>query len=157
MPATSSVTLAWNPSPSTNVVSYKIYYGTASGQYGNSVSVTGSTNVVVTGLAQGSTYYFAATAVDVQGDQSPFSNESAYFVPISSDPLAATLASATPPARGQFALNINGVVGDKYVVQVSTNLVNWTSLQTNTTPFTFVDTNAIHFKQRFYRSYYYNP
>jgi hypothetical protein len=66
---------------------------------------------------------------------------------------AANLAPATH-ARGQYALTVAGVPGYKYVVQASTNLVNWVPMQTNTAPFTFVDTNAGKFRQRFYRSVY---
>jgi hypothetical protein len=68
--------------------------------------------------------------------------------------VAPSLAKATPPSRGQFALTVSGVAGYKYVVQVSTNMVSWTCVGTNVAPFTFVDTNASQFKQRFYRSYY---
>jgi hypothetical protein len=66
---------------------------------------------------------------------------------------AAKLAPATH-ASGQYALTVAGVPGYKYVVQASTNLVNWVPIQTNTAPFTFVDTNAGKFRQRFYRSVY---
>ena len=90
--ATASVKLAWNPSISTNVVGYKIYFGLASGVYNNTISVTSSTstNATVTGLIQGTTYYFAATAVDALGGESPFSNETLYAVPVNS-------ASNAPP------------------------------------------------------------
>jgi hypothetical protein len=73
---------------------------------------------------------------------------------VSAGKVSAALAPATPPSRGQFALNVNGVTGYTYVVQVSTNMVNWDSVLTNTAPFIFVDTNACRFKQRFYRSFY---
>ena len=66
---------------------------------------------------------------------------------------AAKLAPATH-ASGQYALAVAGVPGYKYVVQASTNLVNWVPLQTNTAPFTFVDANAGKFRQRYYRSVY---
>ena len=66
---------------------------------------------------------------------------------------AATLAS-TAHAAGQYALIVAGVPGYNYVVQASTNLVSWVPVQTNTAPFTFVDTNASRFGQRFYRSVY---
>jgi hypothetical protein len=66
---------------------------------------------------------------------------------------AANLAPATH-ASGQYALAVAGVPGYKYVVQASTNLVNWVPMQTNTAPFTFVDANAGKFRQRFYRSVY---
>ena len=64
---------------------------------------------------------------------------------------AATLAPAVH-AGGQFALTVAGVSGYCYVIQASTNLVNWVPLQTNKAPFTFVDTNASQFTRRFYRS-----
>ena len=73
-----SVTLAWTPSISTNVVSYNVYYGSASGIYSNVISVVGSTNATITGLVQGITYYFAARAVDSLGAESQFSGEIAY-------------------------------------------------------------------------------
>jgi hypothetical protein len=66
---------------------------------------------------------------------------------------AAKLAPAPHPS-GQYALTVAGVPGYKYVVQVSTNLVNWVPMQTNKVPFTFVDVNAGKFRQRFYRSVY---
>jgi len=63
-------------------------------------------------------------------------------------------ATLTPSAhaQGQFALNIGGSSGMKYIVQASTNMVDWFSIQTNTAPFTFTDTQAGQFNQRFYRS-----
>jgi Fibronectin type III domain len=73
--------------------------------------------------------------------------------PVSAGKVAAALAVAAPPAHGQFAVNVIGVTGYNYVVQVSSDLVHWTSVTTNTAPFTFVDTNAGQFPRRFYRSY----
>jgi hypothetical protein len=66
---------------------------------------------------------------------------------------AATLAS-TAHADGQYALIVAGVPGYRYIVQASTDFVNWVPLQTNTAPFTFVDTNANQFNRRYYRSVY---
>ena len=79
--ATGSVTLAWFPSPDTNVVSYNIYYGCSSGNYTNKISAGNATNAVVSGLADGAAYYFAATALDDTGMESPFSNEISYSIP----------------------------------------------------------------------------
>ena len=68
--------------------------------------------------------------------------------------ISASLAAEDPPASGEFALNVNGGAGCNYVVQVSSNLVDWASIETNTAPFTFVDVNASQFRQRFYRAIY---
>lgn len=60
-------------------------------------------------------------------------------------------------AKGQYALNVSGVANYQYVIQASTNLVNWVSIATNVSPFTFVDSNASQFSRRFYRSSYTLP
>jgi hypothetical protein len=60
----------------------------------------------------------------------------------------------TAHASGQYAVIVAGVSGYKYVVQASTDFVNWVPVQTNTAPFTFVDTQAGQFNHRFYRSVY---
>lgn len=70
-----SVALSWNPSPDNTVVAYKIYYGTESGNYPNSASVGNVTNTTLTGLLNGTTYYFAAVAIDDLGSESLLSNE----------------------------------------------------------------------------------
>jgi len=79
--AAGSVTLAWDASPDASVVGYKVYYGPASGSYTNSATVGNVTNATLTGLVNGATYFFAATAFNAQGDESVFSNEATYTVP----------------------------------------------------------------------------
>lgn len=54
---------------------------------------------------------------------------------------------------GQFSFSVSGVTNQQYVVEASTNLVNWFPLQTNAAPFTFTDTNASQFSQCFYRAF----
>jgi fibronectin type 3 domain-containing protein len=147
-----SVTLTWNPSTSPGIASYNIYAGSASSVYTNKISVRGSTNVVITGLIPGAMYYFTSTAVNITGSESQFSNEIAISVP--TNQISASLAAENPPASGEFALSVNGRAGCNYVVQVSSNLAGWTSIETNTAPFTFVDVNASQFSQRFYRAIY---
>lgn len=79
----SAVTLNWAPptentdgSPLTNLSGYEIYYGTASGNYTQSVSVgnAGLATYVVDNLSPG-TYYFTVSAVNADGTQSPMSSE----------------------------------------------------------------------------------
>jgi hypothetical protein len=57
--------------------------------------------------------------------------------------------------NGQFTFTVSCAPNYQYIVQASSDLVNWTSLQTNsptTASFTVTDTNAGQFKQRFYRT-----
>ena len=65
----------------------------------------------------------------------------------------ATLKSAAK-ANGQFSFQVTGLSGGKYVVQATTDLIHWTSVQTNTAPFTFQDGATAGFNQRFYRAVY---
>ena len=67
----------------------------------------------------------------------------------------AVLSSPTYTANNQFQFTVTGAPGTNYVVQVSTNLSFpvWLSILTNPAPFTFVDSNAQSFPQRFYRAY----
>ena len=82
------------------------------------------------------------------------STNSSAAVTVLSTP-AATLSAATHSADGSFNFQVSGITGYKYVIQASSDLSHWTSLQTNTAPFTFVDKSP-DASQRFYRSYY-NP
>lgn len=75
-------------------------------------------------------------------------------------PLATAKPPALPPTLtnpvltgGQFQFLLTGSAGSNYVVQAATSLSesNWVSLRTNAAPFTFTDTNANQFQQRFYR------
>ncbi|MDB6110921.1 MAG: hypothetical protein JWR69_2671 [Pedosphaera sp.] len=64
---------------------------------------------------------------------------------------------SAPPGftNGTFQLQVSGLVGKSYVLQASTNLVDWVSLNTNTpnaTPFSLVDPGASNFPARFYRA-----
>jgi hypothetical protein len=62
--------------------------------------------------------------------------------------------SAQFGANRQFELNFLGVPGSNYVLQATTNLVNWTSLSTNTAAtnaFILMDPSATNYPYRFYR------
>ena len=82
-PGTHSVTLAWDApeqntdgSPLTDLQGYKLYYGTASRSYSDSIVIDnpGVTRYVVDTLSPG-TYYFALTAFNSKGAESDYSSE----------------------------------------------------------------------------------
>ena len=74
--AASSVTLAWDPDSGTDIITnYNIYYGAASATYTNTVAAATNTMVTISNLVNGTTYYFAATAVDTAGLESDYSTE----------------------------------------------------------------------------------
>jgi hypothetical protein len=64
----------------------------------------------------------------------------------------ALLTKAGRTVDGLFGFSVNGVAGASYAVQSSTDLVTWTSLTTNTSPFTFTDPDATNTPQKFYRT-----
>ncbi len=79
-----SATLAWTRSSNAAVTGYRVYYGLASGQYlqpkGAGIEIGPVETWVVSGLAAGSRYYFAVTAVDASGNESDYSNEASKLV-----------------------------------------------------------------------------
>jgi hypothetical protein len=52
-------------------------------------------------------------------------------------------------AQGQFSFTVNGPPGTGYVIQSSSNLVNWVPVLTNVAPFTFSD--SVSMVDHFYR------
>ena len=54
--------------------------------------------------------------------------------------------------NGQFTFTVNGTTDSSYAVQATTDLVNWTSVQTNTAPFLFTDPNSSAAGKKFYRA-----
>jgi hypothetical protein len=119
--ASQSVTLTWNPSVNTNVAGYKIYYGAASLTYTNSITVGNVTNTTVTGLADDTTYFFAATTYDSTGAESEFSNEASYQTGgtnvnvVSTNSTSGSIASQPPALNAPGNLKISENAGTQVV------------------------------------------
>ena len=72
----SSVFLAWDVLPSTDIVGYNLYYGTVSGQYIQKRSVDkNSTTITIRALTVGTTYYFSVRGVNAKNQETDFSQE----------------------------------------------------------------------------------
>jgi hypothetical protein len=78
----SVVTLSWDTpttnvdgTPLTDLAGYKVYHGTALGNYSQYIDVGNVLNYMVSNLENGVVYYFAVTAYDTSGNESIFSNE----------------------------------------------------------------------------------
>lgn len=75
--------LRWDPSPSTDVVYYRVYYGTLPQLYTGTTAAEGSSPINVgnntsfnlTQLPNRSTYYLSVTAVDEVGNESNYATE----------------------------------------------------------------------------------
>jgi PKD repeat protein len=96
------VTLAWDVE-SAPVVGYMIYYGPTAGSYSSKIDVGNKTSYTVSGLAEGATYHFAATAYDAAHTESGFSNDAVAVVPYGT-PVAQFSASTT---AGPAPLSLN--------------------------------------------------
>jgi fibronectin type 3 domain-containing protein len=100
------ITLAWDANPEPDVAGYRIYYkanssslpldGTGAAEGGSPIDVGNQATATLTGLPDGDIYYFAVTAYDTEGLESPISNVVATdWVP----QLLSPTADETVPAR----------------------------------------------------------
>ena len=80
------VSLEWNHSISTDVVGYKVYYGTESRTYGVPVEIGYQDTFTVSGLSGETEYFFAVTAFDEAWNESIFSNEVSTTTPDTTPP-----------------------------------------------------------------------
>jgi hypothetical protein len=99
------VTLAWDRNTESDLAGYRIHHGSTSGSYSMHIDVHNVTTYTVTGLTEGQTYYFAATAYDSAGNESGYSNPVSYSVP------AANGAPSTPAVpSGPASAPVNAAV-----------------------------------------------
>jgi hypothetical protein len=77
------VRLTWNSNTEEDLAGYKVYYGVSSRDYHGYVDVGNQIEVAVPGLEDGVTYYFAATAYDLAGNEGGYSNEVVYVSQVS--------------------------------------------------------------------------
>lgn len=85
----STVTLAWDQNVESDIAGYRVHYGTSTRNYDYSIDIGNYTSCTISDLQEGTTYYFAATAYNSQLNESDFSEEITYTIPITSpaDPL----------------------------------------------------------------------
>ena len=82
-----SVTLSWERNQEPDIAGYKIFYGTASRSYTNTITINDTAhepltrNYTIVGLEDGKTYYFAIKAFDLAGQESDFSDEVSVEIP----------------------------------------------------------------------------
>jgi fibronectin type 3 domain-containing protein len=96
------VDLTWDQNTESDLAGYRIYHGTSSGNYDINIDIGNPTTYTVSGLIEGETYYLALTAYDTSNNESGYSNEVSYDVPIT---------DSTPP-------------GDPMNMQIVTETVN---------------------------------
>jgi hypothetical protein len=84
-PSLGTAALQWNAATDPRVVAYRVYWGTARGNYqqarGSGLTAGTATAYTVRDLPAGRTYYFAVTAQDSSGVESDFSAEASKAIP----------------------------------------------------------------------------
>lgn len=120
-----NISLAWDPSPSPNIVSYRLYYGTSSRAYTSVIDAGPTTSATVSNLVAGTTYYFAATAVDGFGLESDFSAEFTY---------TPSLVTTNPPkikitpGKGHNKITATAAPSSSYTIQATDDMTTWKDL-----------------------------
>lgn len=100
-----TISLAWDPVTDADLAGYRVYWGSASGNYTQSVDVGNVTSYTLTGLGDCTTWYVAVKAYDTAGNESANpSNE------VSGWPRPAVTASSPPSAEQgrQLSVTISG-------------------------------------------------
>jgi len=104
-------------------------------------------------------WVFASWSGDTSGTGNPLSVTMTTNKTITANfsmPTPATLSVPGYVSGNRFQLSVDGAAGVNYVIQANTSLstTNWLSLFTNAAPFTFTDTGASNYVERFYRAVY---
>lgn len=102
------VRLAWDASSAPNVTGYYVHYGTTSRSYPYRVNAGTALAATIGSLTPGQTWYFAVTAYDAAGEQSPFSNEAQTVTPAEGS--VTSLASTPNPAATGASITFTATV-----------------------------------------------
>lgn len=86
-----TIRVIWDANQEPDLAGYKIYYGQQSRNYTTTVNPGNATEVDISNLDRGTTYFFAVTAYDQSGNESDFSQEVSILIPEPRD--------SDPPAR----------------------------------------------------------
>ena len=115
--------LEWNVNNEEDLLGYKVYYGTSSGNYGEPDDVGNITEHELSGLTEGVTYYVAITAYDTSYNESQKSDEESGIPPDTQSPTV-TITSPTSASTcdtSNSIINIGGTASDN----VGVTLVTW--------------------------------
>jgi hypothetical protein len=104
-----------------DVIGYKFHYGTVSKNYQYTVDVENNTSCSISGLAEGTSYYFAATAYNDKNLESSYSEELAYTIPDTLPPPSPSPVDTTPVQPvGSWLSGLNHTVEPGVYVQADT-------------------------------------
>ena len=126
--ASQSVNLAWDPNSEPDLAGYRVYFGTGSDNYTQTMEVE-TPSATVPDLTEGVVYYFAVTAYNTEGVESGYSNEVSYAVPTPSPspPLiqSATAADNSSSSTISATYSNNNTSGTLLIALVSGDDLRW--------------------------------
>lgn len=123
-----SAALEWVPNPEPDVAGYRVYIGSASGNYDSVIDVVGATRASLPQVPLGSTIYLAVSAYNSAGLESAPSTELVVIADVPK-PAAATSFTMSSPGQGQIQWKYPktaAVPADRFTVYASEDLVTWT-------------------------------
>ena len=107
------VAFTWRANTEPDLAGYKLYVGAQPRVYSSIVDAGLATTYRLTGLLRGASYYFALTAYNTSGLESPFSNELMYRVPelpaTNTPPTLGPLADVTLVEDGLYLVGLSGI------------------------------------------------
>jgi len=145
-----SITLAWDPSPSSFVTGYYLYSLEENSTSPNQFDAGLATQITIPGLKEGMRYSFTITARSAMGLESAPSTPVSFVVPV---PLSINSPRFQgDPVRLQFPV----ASGHWYELQASTDLQAWTTIwqtgvATTYSWIEFQDPRSTRYGTRFYR------
>lgn len=148
VPGSYNASLSWEAHIDPTVTGYRVHYGTVSENYNSSIAVGNVTNVTVPGLASGTVYFFAVTAINSNGFESDFSNHVSFLPGLQG-------TSIKIAENGAVDLSVKGLIGQAYDIEATEDLKTWTIISTITLgdggSQKFTDPDAAEYPTRFYR------
>ncbi len=148
------VTLAWDPNSEPDVAGYRLYYGSAGGEFGTVINTGNVTNFTAADLAPGSTYAFYVTCYNTSGLESEPSNVVEYVVPPIGD--GGPEVSSLRVTAGGLEMNWEATPGAVYRILFKSDLseTGWQLLdefEVGGESGYFVDTTPRTAPRRFYK------
>ena len=122
-----SASLSWSASPDASVTGYNIYFGGASHEYTNSISVGNVSSIVISGLLENMPYFFAAKAHNSVGDESDFSNE-AMFAGLTTTPDSVLGLNTIPNnlTGNPLRFSLDGSAPAGATINPTNGIIHWT-------------------------------
>ncbi len=133
--AAESITLTWDADASPDIAGYRLYSGTSSGTYTESIDVGNITVATIPNLTAGITYFCVVTAYNTAGLESGPSNEASFTLPVLDQPQppqqsrpVLSESRRLPDGSFQFTLSSPTGVVNGVSIFFSNDLKTWTLL-----------------------------